>query len=88
MPKTCAPTIRSAITRYEQAGLSAKDRDRDGVFDFEDLCPDEPRASIPIRSRRAAPAATAIAMVCWMPEDLCPDEPQGPSPIRTAAAAR
>lgn len=63
---------------------SLRDRDRDGVLDRSDQCPDKARGAHPDPGRPGCPAADRDADGLYDPEDQCPDEPRGgrPDPAR------
>lgn len=56
------------------------DRDRDGVPDGEDLCPDEPAGEHPDPERLGCPKPDADADGVFDADDQCPTLPKGPNP--------
>lgn len=57
-----------------------RDRDRDGVLDPEDLCPDEPRGDHPDPERLGCPQRDRDGDGVRDARDLCVDVPRGPHP--------
>jgi outer membrane protein OmpA-like peptidoglycan-associated protein len=49
------------------------DRDQDGVFDSEDVCPDEHQGDMPDRQRRGCPRPDRDGDGVFDDEDACPD---------------
>lgn len=57
-----------------------KDRDKDGVIDANDRCPDEPQGSRPDPEQAGCPERDSDHDSVFDSEDLCRDEAQGDNP--------
>ncbi len=68
------------LLRVAYAPVRTSDRDRDGVADEDDRCPDVPRGQHPDPDRRGCPDGDRDHDNYTDHKDRCPDEPSGDHP--------